>query len=210
MRNPYGIYARYILKLRALEPIDADPGAADYGSIIHHALDRFLKETPGCLPSDAIDRLLAIGRETFGSILDRPGARAFWWPRFERIARWFIDQEGGRQLLLAKSHSEIKGEITIAAPGGAFNLNGTADRIDTFKDGRLVLVDYKTGAPPSNTEIAAGYAPQLPLEGAMLAKGGFPGIKAQAPDVLEFWRLTGRDPAGEQQPIKGDIKARID
>ncbi len=209
MRNPYGIYARYILGLRALEPIDADPGAADYGSVIHHALDRFLKETSSGLPTDALDKLLAIGRETFGGILERPGARAFWWPRFERIAQWFIDQERERRSLLTTSHSEIKGEITIDAPGGAFKLYGIADRIDTFKDGRLVLIDYKTGAPPSNTEIAAGYAPQLPLEGAMVAAGGFPGIKAQVPDLLEFWRLTGRDPAGEQRPVKGDVKASV-
>ena len=209
MRNPYGIYARYILDLRALDPIDADPGAADDGSVIHHALDRFLKETTGGLPADALDRLLAMGRETCGGILDRPGARAFWWPRFERIAQWFIDQERERQSLLKASHGEIKGEITIEAPGGAFKLYGIADRIDAFKDGRLVLIDYKTGAPPSNTEIVAGYAPQLPLEGAMVAAGGFPGISAQVPDLLEFWRLTGRDPAGEQQPVKGDVKARV-
>src|SRR5438874_2113553 len=32
MRDPYGIYARHILRLRALEPLDADPGAAERGT----------------------------------------------------------------------------------------------------------------------------------------------------------------------------------
>ncbi len=32
MRDPYAIYARHVLKLRALDPLDADPGAADRGT----------------------------------------------------------------------------------------------------------------------------------------------------------------------------------
>ncbi len=42
MRDPYAIYARHILKLRALPPLDQAPDAADYGSRVHAVLDRFL------------------------------------------------------------------------------------------------------------------------------------------------------------------------
>ncbi len=35
MRDPYAVFARYILGLRALDPMDADPGAAERGGFIH-------------------------------------------------------------------------------------------------------------------------------------------------------------------------------
>ena len=46
MRDPYAIYARRVLRLEALEPIAADPGAAERGQFIHQALDAFVKPTP--------------------------------------------------------------------------------------------------------------------------------------------------------------------
>src|SRR5690606_26697251 len=42
MRDPYAIYARHILKLKPLDPIDADPGAAERGTMIHDALDAYV------------------------------------------------------------------------------------------------------------------------------------------------------------------------
>ena len=40
MRDPYAVYARRILVLAPLEPLDADPGGAERGQIIHAALER--------------------------------------------------------------------------------------------------------------------------------------------------------------------------
>ena len=60
MRDPYSLYASHILKLKALNSLDADPGAADYGSVIHDALDAFLKKFPKELPANATDALAAI------------------------------------------------------------------------------------------------------------------------------------------------------
>ena len=67
MRDPYALYARRILKLDPLDPLDADPGAAERGQIIHHALDMFVRRYPGALPADALGALLAAGREAFGA-----------------------------------------------------------------------------------------------------------------------------------------------
>ncbi len=56
----------------------------------------------------------------------------------------------------------------IEAIEGPFTIRARADRIDTLADGRLVIIDYKTGAPPTAKQVEAGFAPQLPLE-AMIA-----------------------------------------
>ena len=206
MRDPYAIYARKILDLAALDPIDADPGAADYGNLVHGALDAFLKALPrGDLPADALDRLLALGRDSFAAAAARPGLMAFWWPRFERVAEWFIAQERARRPLLAETFSEISGFLDIAAPGGDFRVTAKADRVDRLKDGTLAIVDYKTGAPPTAKEVAAGYAPQLPIEALIAHHGGFAGLSAGAAvSRLLYWRLTGGRPGGEERDAGGD------
>ena len=210
MRDPYGIYARHILKLRALDPIDADPGAADYGTLIHQALDDFLSAIEGPLPDDALDLLISSGRKTFGRLLDRPGVWAFWWPRFERIAEWIIPIERQRRVSLLSSANEASGSLTLVGPAGPFKLTARADRLDLLTDGTVTVIDYKTGAPPSSAEVAAGFAPQLPLEAAIVEAGGFEGVPAAAVSALEYWRLRGGNVGGEIKSIGADVPALIE
>ena len=56
VRDPYAIYARHVLRLRELEAIDALPGHADRGIVIHAALERFVRDHPGALPADSRGR----------------------------------------------------------------------------------------------------------------------------------------------------------
>ncbi|MEM7226355.1 MAG: double-strand break repair protein AddB [Pseudomonadota bacterium] len=209
MRDPYGLYAAKILNLRSLEPLDADPGAAERGILVHKALERFVKRFPNELPPNPEAALLEIGRRVFREMAAGPGVEAFWWPRFCRIARWVAELERERRPALGVSWGEISGRLSLEAPGGRFQLSATADRIDRLEDGSLVILDYKTGAVPSGKAIDQGYAPQLPLEAAIAAAGGFgQDLDAVAPSRLEYWRLTGGEPPGEVKAISGDPAAR--
>jgi ATP-dependent helicase/nuclease subunit B len=203
-RDPYAVYARYILRLHPLDPIDAEPSAADRGIWIHHALERFVKEYPRALPDDALDRLLTIGRQVFGAEMDRPAVGAFWWPRFEAIARWFVEQERERRAVLAAVHAEVRGTLQLDGPEGPFLLTATADRIERGRDGRLTIIDYKTGGIPSKREIEHGFAPQLPLEAAIAQAGGFADVVKGDVADLQFWRLTGGNPVAEAKGVNGD------
>jgi ATP-dependent helicase/nuclease subunit B len=198
MRDPYAIYAKHVLKLAALEPLDADPGVAERGEFIHKALDKFVKSCPDVLPPDALALLEGFGRESFAEALGRPSVWAFWWPRFLAVARWVVETESARRPLLIRSHGEIRGTLAIPAPGGAFLLTAKADRIDRLQGGGLALIDYKTGALPSKKEVALGFAPQLPLEAAMAEYNAFPAVPGDAVTELGFWRLSGGDPPGEE------------
>jgi len=202
MRDPYALYARKILGLTALDPIDAAPSAAEKGTYIHKALEAYVQTYGTSPPPDAFARLLDFGREAFGVALENPAVRAFWWPRFERVAAWFLEQEGERGGAIAASAVELKGELDLSGPAGPFLLTATADRIDRLQDGTLAILDYKTGVPPTKPQVAAGYAPQLPLEAAIAGAGGFPGVPAGAVVELAFWRLSGGDPAGEITRLK--------
>ena len=198
MRDPYEIYARHILALRKLDPIGADPTQREYGIAVHEALAQLVRTTPGSLPADALERLLYLGRAHLEEATrGAPNLWEFWWPRFRRIAEWFVDLERKRRRTIVRSEVEISGKWEFDAPGGRFSLTARADRIDCHEDGEIDIVDYKTGVAPSEKEIAAGYAPQLPLEGAILMRGGFAGLPAVPPAAIQHWRLSGRDPAGE-------------
>jgi ATP-dependent helicase/nuclease subunit B len=210
LRDPYAIYARHILSLKAMDELDADPGRAELGTLIHRTLDEFVRRFPRGLPDDAEAELLRIGRRQFGPVLSRPGAWAFWWPRFERIARWLVAQERTHRSAIIESISECEGRYTLSSSGGPFTITAKADRIDRLAAGGFLLVDYKTGALPSIKTVEAGFAPQLPLEGAILRGGGFGGDMV-SPAALEYWRLGGGEPAGERRPIsEGDPGALID
>lgn len=197
IRDPYEIYAKRVLGLRALDPIDADPGAADRGSIIHDAIDRFLGDVAGDLPPDALDTLLRIGAEEFSPWLDRPGIRAFWWPRFERIAEWIVAREAERSPEVLRRFTEIDGLLELADRARPFRLRARADRIDLLSGGGYEVIDYKTGAVPSKKDVMAGLSPQLSLEAAMIREGAFPGIDPGEVAALTYWKLSGGDPAGK-------------
>jgi ATP-dependent helicase/nuclease subunit B len=197
MRDPYAIYARYILGLKSLPKLDVSPDAADYGTLIHNVMDIFSKKYQYNLPRDALDRLIEIGDKEFKLILKYPSVWAFWWPRFLRIAKWFVSIEANRRKEITRTYSEIRGIIEIKAPGGPFQLTAKADRIDELKDGTLRIIDYKTGSPPSKNEVAAGFAPQLPLEALIIQAGGFDDISGKSVSDLNYWRLRGSNPAGE-------------
>jgi ATP-dependent helicase/nuclease subunit B len=183
------------------------PTAADRGSAIHAALSAFTTAFPARLPDDPAQALRAIGETCFAPLMERPEARALWWPRFLRIASWFAGWEDQRRLNVARIDSEVRGEMKIALPESrVFTLTARADRIEHRTDRTFALLDYKTGQPPSGKQVYLGLSPQLTLEAAILRGGGFPDIPAGATvSELVYVRLSGNSPAGEERML--DLRA---
>lgn len=204
IRDPYAVYARKILGLEVLKPLDDDVAAAERGTIIHEVLEKFARAYPVSLPDDALEQLLAIGTEVFRSTIDRPGVAAFWWPRFQRIAHWIVDYERTHREAMRLAHAEVKGTVIIEGLTRETTLSARADRIDEMLDGTLAIIDYKTGQIPSAKQVKEGFAPQLPLEAAMAARGGFENLSAATTSRLLFLRLTGGETAGERRLISPD------
>ncbi len=100
-------------------------------------------------------------------------------------------------------HGEISGKLAIPLGDVEFTLTARADRIEQRHDGTYVVVDYKTGQPPSGRQVASGMSPQLTLEGAMIRGGGFAERGVQPGSIAEvtYVRLRGGDPAGESKDI---------
>lgn len=203
VRNPYGVYAKKVLGLRALDPIDAAPGAADRGSFIHQALDDFVTAYPEKMPDNALEALHDFGKKAFGDTLDEPIVAAFWWPWFEQIADWFVGFERERRQTTKTVLSEARGRWTFAAPNGPFTLTAKADRVDRLPDGSLSVIDYKTGAVPRQEDVKLGLSPQLPVEAVIAEEGGFEGVPPAPVSELAYWKLGGAA-AGKLQLVRVD------
>ena len=198
VRDPYTIYARHVLALAPLELIEAEPGARERGTLMHEALARFVEAYPDKLPPDALAALRAIGRRAFAALDAFPGTQAVWWPRFERVAEWFVGREIERRENVAGTWVETSGRITIELGDRAFTLSARADRIDHLTDGSAAVIDYKTGEPPGVIEALVGLAPQLPLEAAIARRGGFYGIVANTRvSQIAVVKLSGGTPPGK-------------
>ena len=190
MRDPYGLYAKRILGLRPFDEIDADPAAREYGTFIHEALEVFIKRHKANLPEDGLAELISLGEQTFSPFLHRPTVRAFWWPRFAQIAAWFLAEQQSRAGTATPVEAETSGTLNLPVDGG-FALRAKADRIDALAGGGYEIIDYKTGGTPRMRQIAAGYAPQLPLEAAMAQAGAFDGVDPGEVLELAYWSLKG-------------------
>ena len=201
LRDPYTIYARYILRLQPLDPVDTLPGARDRGTVIHGAIGDFTKNFAAGLPADPVAELRKLGDKHFAPLAAYPEARAFWWPRFLRIADWLASWDRGRREGLASLHAEIRGELTVPVGEREFKLSGVADRIERRKDGSCVIIDYKTGSPRTEKQVRTGLAPQLTLEAAILRGGGFKSIASGSVAEIAYVTLKGGKEAGKWLPI---------
>lgn len=206
LRDPYALYAKKILKLAKLDPIDMTPAAAERGSAIHDALDRFVKAYPAELPPEheAYSELLRCGQEAFGAMMELPGVRGFWWPRYERIARWFLGFERERRVRASEVLTEQQGRLVIDAPRGPFTLTAKADRIERLGAEAVAILDYKTGAAPSLKQVVTGLSPQLTLEAAIALEGGFAGLSPRTVAELVYVALKGSAVAGDEQVLDFD------
>jgi ATP-dependent helicase/nuclease subunit B len=204
LRDPYTIYAKYILKLTPLDPVDMPLSAADRGSAIHDALGEFTQSFATTLPKHPALALRGIGEKYFAPLMERPEARALWWPRFLRIAAWFADWEIARRDHIDAIEAEIRGEIPIRLDHDrTFVLSARADRIERRSDKTFAILDYKTGQPPTGKQVRMGLSPQLTLEAAILREGGFASIPAGASvGELVYVRLSGNNPPGEQKSLE--------
>ena len=204
MNNPYALYAKRILQLKPLDALEGDPGAGDRGTMIHDALERFVRAYPEGLPEQPLARLRECGQKAFARFNQRPQVRALWWPRFMQAARWVVAVEEALRADIRTILAEVSGDLVIETPVAPFRLTARADRLETRADGGVVIVDYKTGKPPNRREMARGLAPQLPLEGAIFEAGGFAaaGEDRDRPELaeLQFWQLVGDEAGGRLEP----------
>jgi ATP-dependent helicase/nuclease subunit B len=202
-RDPYAVWARDILGLRRLDRPDEPVDVRARGTAIHSAFEQLTKLHPGALPDGAaaqFERFYLEALETQGMPapeLTRERALA------REAAAWIVDYEARRRSDGRAIIVEATGEHQLHTRGGAFTLKAKADRIEVGPDGRIHVLDYKTGKAPSKKLVQTSFSPQLTLTMAIAAAGGFPCVTGAEAGELVYLEITGRRPAGKEE-VRGD------
>jgi ATP-dependent helicase/nuclease subunit B len=187
-RDPYAVYARRVLDLFPLDPLLREPGAAERGTLFHDILHRFADGGADPYAPDAAARLIASGEAAFADAALPPDVRAVWWPRFMALVPEIVEWERRRGADTIRRHSEARADPIPVGETEA-TLSGYADRIDLLAAGHADILDFKTGSGPSKKQAHGLLAPQLALEGALLARGAFQGLGRLTPAQLAYVRL---------------------
>jgi ATP-dependent helicase/nuclease subunit B len=103
----------------------------------------------------------------------------------EQMATWYLGWRSARHVD-GQPKLEVKGKLDFEISGMPFTLSAMADRIERQPDGSLIVIDFKTGSPPSDKEIAAELSQQMPLQALIAGKGGYEGIPASSVSGLEY------------------------
>ncbi len=196
-RDPYAIYARDVLRLRPLNPVTRAPDARLRGTLLHKAVETFVRASlaTGDLSAEA---LLAHTRRALAAGTPWPQARVLWLAKLARIADAFARDEAARQARAMPSAFETSGRIELPALG--VTLTGRADRIDLTDDGAAILYDYKTGTPPKEKQQLA-FDRQLLLEAAMVARGAFDEIGGKRPVADAIYLGLGSGAPVQRAPL---------
>ena len=179
--DPFAFYAQAILKLRSIDPVDAETNARWKGDEVHKVFEAW-QQHDSCEPDKLRPRAEAL---LLGERI-HPMLRALWAPRLLEAIDWIAEMERENR---ATGRQPVKAEVTGEAAVAGVTVHGRADRIDRLAGGGLAIIDYKTGSPPTQKSVDAGFALQLGLLGLIGRAGGFDDV-AGDPEAFEYWSLA--------------------
>ena len=210
LRDPYAIYARHVLGLAALKPLDEATDAADYGTLVHAGLHRFLREhgTAGRpMPAEQLRRAMDAGAGGSRAARGADGLVGAAAGAHRRLGRARGGARGARARRSAIA-TEVARHPRAGAAGGLFRLTGRADRIERRRMAAWRSWTTRPARRPSQKEVDAGLAPQLLLEAAMAEAGRVRrGLPATAAELI-YWHLTGGFDPGERAAVQGRRRTR--
>ena len=187
---PYRFFAASGLRLRARDEVRLALEKAEYGSLVHRALEVFHQGADGYpdpLPQpldatqqeNAAQQLERVSRQVFERELEDNFEHRAWLRRWLALVPHYIDWLMKHQADWLFHAGEQDGARQLA---GGQTLKGRIDRIDTGDAGTLII-DYKTGSVPGQAEVDAGEAVQLP---------SYALLQAAPPAAVHYVQLDNR------------------
>lgn len=169
--DPYSLYARKILRLKPLKEIDYENSFAQFGSFVHEALEKFIKD----------------GKENFDDIFENyfssQKEKLIFKAKFKAIFKEFLQKNE----IFKDQKNLVEKEVKLQI--GEFVINGKIDRIIISKENNAEIIDYKTGTPADNITVKLGHEPQLTIAAlALLDEKIVENISA-----LKYWKLSGNE-----------------
>ena len=204
IRDAYAVYARQVLRLKPMEPLDRAPDARERGEFLHALLERFVNATqswPGPVAARAV--LVDVADRVLAEQAMPADLRRAWRGRIGRFADWLVRAEDARRADASPLALESAGKLVLPVAGEDFTVTARADRIDRKFDGSGAVYDYKSGHPPGKGQIEKRFNQQLNLAAAILGQGGFDDAPAMTVTDGAYIGLTGGREGGREQPVPG-------
>ncbi len=172
---PYRFFAGSGLRLKAREEVKQALEKAEFGSLVHRALEIFHRGRHGYpepLPQpltaaqkeSAVRQLEQVSRQLFMHDLEDNFEHRAWLRRWLVLIEPYIDWLIGHQASWLFADSEHDGQLQLA---DGHVLKGRIDRIDRGANG-ILIIDYKTGRAPDQAAVDSGEAVQLPSYALLL------------------------------------------
>ncbi|MEL7090477.1 MAG: double-strand break repair protein AddB [Pseudomonadota bacterium] len=194
IRDPFAIYAKHVLRLRAIRPLSPTPDALLRGTVLHHIMERFVRDVvadPGARTEAA---LMQHAQTVLADAVPWPAARTLWHARIAGAADWLVATEALRLTRGTPTVLEDDATGSLLLPAIGFEIHGRADRIDLDTDGNAILYDYKSSQPPT-PKVQKHFDKQLLIEAAMVENGGFQSLGPRPVSFAQFIGMTGQKTA---------------
>lgn len=195
--DPYWLYARYVLGLKELDPIDAEPEARELGILVHEAIKQLTLHWNAQNRAATPEELQTILRSALAPFETRPEARLFWQHRLLRALDFVNGLEADRRATSPRVDPEFTLKQPLDLGDSTLTLHGRIDRLEEGADG-VRIGDYKTGAAPTDKDILRGEAIQLLVYALLLEISGKP-IAG-----LDYWELPAGRREGTLKTLEGD------
>ncbi len=176
IHNPYAFYVKHILRLHKKDDYWVLPDARNFGILVHDVIENAKDFNAQKL----IDEMDARAKQV---LPDNSILFYFWHKRFCEIAPFVENFFKDKSI----EYKEVLGSVNIAG-------RNVRARADIIWDG--VVMDIKTGTPPTKKQLMDGTMPQLPLEAYIMQNGGFP-LKMRdvsVVPVIQFLQLKNGNP----------------
>lgn len=188
IKNPHGFYAKNILKLYPYDELNKQELNAEFGTLLHAIICAYNK-----LPEIGnLEAFLQLTELELKKLDVDEFITNLWWPKIASIGSAYVDFAHTRGA--KKIYSEIYGQMYVDIDDKKQRIIAIADEIVVNADGSVHIIDYKTGVPPTKKDVLSGIAPQLIVEGLILARGGFKGLPRVNPSQISFIKLSHSDP----------------
>ncbi len=201
---PYQFFSARGLGLSPEDEVREEMEKKDYGNHVHRILQAFHSGVPGLpgpwrgkLDNSTRSEAETMLREISGKVFARDLRRRFlsrgWLHRWEKCIPAYLDWETNRAATWRVEATEIRKDRRYQEGKTQITLTGRIDRLDRGRDGHGII-DYKTGAVPTNEQVQAGEYIQLPfygllLEGEKISQAAFLMLDEEA--VREKTTLSG-------------------
>lgn len=176
IHNPYAFYVKHILRLRPVDDYWVLPDARNFGIIVHDVI-----ENAKDFSSDKL--ILQMDARAKQLLPDNSILFYFWHKRFCEIAPFVQEFFKDKSI----KYKEVLGSVNIMG-------RNVRARADIIWDG--VVMDIKTGTPPTKKQLMDATMPQLPLEAFIMQNNGFP-LKMRdisITPIIQFLQLKNGNP----------------